>query len=116
MAIQHFDDPDRIRERQEALEVLSNVRAGTLLVRRAVLAREVAEMQRLAGREVRDLPRNFLPISQRYVETKSGTENMLEHRAKLAELPDPNAARSAAAQAAGSLLGNINWLVLTTKA
>ena len=50
MAIQHFDDPDRIRKRQEALEVLSQRSGRDALVRRAVLAREVAEMQRLAGR------------------------------------------------------------------
>jgi hypothetical protein len=64
MATQYFDDPDRIRQRQKALEVLSQRSGRDALVRRAALAREVAEMQRRSGREVTDLPSNFLPPSQ----------------------------------------------------
>jgi hypothetical protein len=64
------------------------------------LAREVADLQRLAGREFVGQTRNFLRPEQRVSRTEGPMERMAARRALLASRTDPNAARLAAADQA----------------
>jgi hypothetical protein len=88
MAIQHFDDPDRLRQRRETLEALAARDGNTARIVRAQFTR-ANEREHGIGSEVVGLPRNFIADpAQRRTEYLSGTENMHQHMAKLAELED----------------------------
>ena len=91
MAIQHFDDPDRLQAAAGSIGGVELLGMATPLGSPEHNSLVANEREHGVGSEVVGLPRNFIADpAQRRTEYLSGTENMHQHMAKLAELEIEN--------------------------